>query len=127
MNLTYLRLSYNAFVGEIPTDLGALHHLELVQLNGNRIEGTVPIIDVVSPKEHWSFVSDCGVPSAFDVPVTCKGVCTILCLLWAGGLSRSFCAEFDLHSAEIGRAYCTTWLGFQHSLADEMIATACFG
>ena len=85
VNLTYLRLSYNAFVQELPTELGNLHHLELAQLNGNRIEGTIPIMGVKSLKEHWSFVADCGIPTALDEPVTCEG-CTMCCktssLLW---------------------------------------------
>ena len=40
--LTHLRLSFNALVGTVPTELGQLKKLELVQLHGNRISGVVP-------------------------------------------------------------------------------------
>ena len=36
-NLTYLRLSYNAFTGTAPAGLGELAKLQLLQLQSNRI------------------------------------------------------------------------------------------
>ena len=42
-HLTYLRLSYNMFVGVMPK-LGSLTHPKLIQLYGNRISGEIPLL-----------------------------------------------------------------------------------
>ena len=98
-NLKHLQLSYNAFIGSVPAELGSLKKLELIQLHANRISGTVT--DVVltkydslnyslfglnasgalnGTKSNYSFVADCGVPSAFDTPLVCPG-CSMCCEL----------------------------------------------
>jgi len=76
--LTYLRLSFNAFIGTVPTELGQLKKLELVQLHGNRISGVVPQDMNVKGQEDSSFITDCGVPTDFDEPLLCTE-CTMCC------------------------------------------------
>ena len=69
-NLTYLRLSYNAFDHEAPNELADLTQLELVQLHGNRLSGTIPEWIVVPKNDSdfvSSFIADCGSPSIFEV------------------------------------------------------------
>ena len=66
-NLTYLRLSYNAFTGAAPEGLGMMGGLQLLQLQSNRITDMPNIPSLNSSKYgKSSFVTDCGVPSAFD-------------------------------------------------------------
>ncbi len=77
-NLKLLRLSYNAFTGTAPEGLGELE-LQLLQLQSNRITGISDALKV-SDIEYGnsSFVTDCGVPSAFDKPLNCAN-CTMCC------------------------------------------------
>jgi hypothetical protein len=95
-NLTQLRFSYNAFMGTAPDELSNLMHLELVQIHGNRISGTIPEL-IVSPSDFCdqllmpdaskeekqaclssSFSSDCGNPSDFEQSLNCTK-CTMCC------------------------------------------------
>ena len=81
--LTHLRLSFNALVGTVPTELGQLKKLELVQLHGNRISGVVPRdlnVGESLPQDEKtsSFITDCGLPTDFDDPLECKE-CTMCC------------------------------------------------
>jgi hypothetical protein len=78
-NLTYLRLSYNAFTGTAPEGLGEMKGLQLLQLQSNRIT-EMPIIQRLDNSIHGqsTFVTDCGVPSAFDEALECEN-CTICC------------------------------------------------
>ncbi|EJK53387.1 hypothetical protein THAOC_27192 [Thalassiosira oceanica] len=75
-NLRDLLLSYNGFIGEAPGELGELQNLERVHLHSNRIVGRIPPIKVLNATE-FSFISDCGVPSAFNDPLQCDfcGMC----------------------------------------------------
>ena len=75
--LTDLRISYNAFTGAAPKELEQLHNLERVQLHSNRITGTIPLLQVSNVSKS-SFISDCGVPSAFEEPLECER-CTMCC------------------------------------------------
>ncbi|KAL7547744.1 hypothetical protein ACHAWF_012488, partial [Thalassiosira exigua] len=76
-NLTFLRLSYNGFVGN-ETNFGSnLPHLSLLQIHGNRLDGTIPLLNLTFP-EGYSFISDCGNPSAFDKSLECLE-CTMCC------------------------------------------------
>ena len=68
VNLTYLRLSYNAFVGTVPTKLGGLSNLHLVHLHGNRIEGTIPNIDSQFMNGQYSFITGEGRKTMFIMP-----------------------------------------------------------
>ncbi|KAL7541504.1 hypothetical protein ACHAXR_010999, partial [Thalassiosira sp. AJA248-18] len=63
-HLTYLRLSYNSFVGD-RINFGSLQQLKLLQLHGNRISGSIPLLNL-SFVDRSSFVSDCGNPSDFE-------------------------------------------------------------
>ncbi len=80
-NLTYLRLSYNAFTGSAPEDLIYLKKLQLLQLQSNRITGmphvNVPKLDSRIFKAS-TFVADCGAPFAFEDPMGCEN-CTMCC------------------------------------------------
>jgi len=80
-NLTYLRLSYNAFTGTAPEGLGELTKLQLLQLQSNRIT-EMPAIprleDSIFKFNESTFVTDCGVPSAFSDPMECEN-CTMCC------------------------------------------------
>jgi hypothetical protein len=64
-------------MGNAPTELGNLKHLQFIQLNGNRISGTIPELEVHS-EDYSSFVADCGSPSDFDETLECPG-CTMCC------------------------------------------------
>eukprot|EP00984_Skeletonema_dohrnii_P004582 scaffold1616_cov100-Skeletonema_dohrnii-CCMP3373.AAC.12 len=66
-NLTYLRLSYNAFTGAVPESFGELTKLQLLQLQSNRIT-EVPNMLRLDESEYGyaTFVTDCGLSSAFD-------------------------------------------------------------
>ncbi|KAK1744100.1 leucine-rich repeat domain-containing protein [Skeletonema marinoi] len=76
--LTYLRLSYNAFTGTAEC-LGNLTKLQLLQLQSNRITG-MPNMTQLDKSEYneSTFVTDCGVPSAFDETPECEN-CTMCC------------------------------------------------
>jgi len=77
-NLTYLRLSYNALTGAAPEGLGRMKGLQLLQLQSNRIT-EMPIIPRLNSIHGQStFVTDCGVPSAFDEALQCEN-CTMCC------------------------------------------------
>ena len=67
----------------MPTELGQLKKLELVQLHGNRISGVVPRdlnVGESLPQDEKtsSFITDCGLPTDFDDPLECKE-CTMCC------------------------------------------------
>ena len=78
-NLIYLRLSYNAFTGTVPEGLAEMKGLQLLQLQSNRIT-KMPIIPRLDDFIHGqsTFVTDCGVPSAFDNALECDN-CTMCC------------------------------------------------
>ncbi len=78
-NLTYLRLSYNAFTGAAPKGLGEIENLELLQLQSNRIT-EIPNTTRLDNSfyNESSFVTDCGVPSAFEEALQCDN-CTMCC------------------------------------------------
>eukprot|EP00984_Skeletonema_dohrnii_P032138 scaffold25631_cov79-Skeletonema_dohrnii-CCMP3373.AAC.2 len=76
--LTYLRLSYNAFTGTAEC-LEALTKLQLLQLQSNRITGMPNMTQLdMSEYSESTFVTDCGVPSAFDETPVCEN-CTMCC------------------------------------------------
>jgi len=75
-NLSYLRLSYNSFVGD-QTSFGRLKNLELIQLHGNRLSGTISNLGLPFLDDS-SFVADCGNPSDFDESLICEE-CTMCC------------------------------------------------
>ena len=77
-HLVYLKLSYNSFVGVIPLELGNLETLELLHLQGNRMEGEIVLPDLEQLYEESSFITDCGSPAYYEMPIVCKG-CTICC------------------------------------------------
>jgi hypothetical protein len=87
-NLIYLRLSYNAFTGAAPEGLGEMKGLQLLQLQSNRITElpNIPRLNDIHGKS--TFVTDCGVPSAFDKALKCE-YCTMCCEYY------SFVAHFD--------------------------------
>ena len=80
-NLSHLRLSYNAFTGAAPEGLANLNNLELIQLQSNRIT-RMPHIRTLTLEERKygksTFVTDCGVPSAFEEALVCEE-CTMCC------------------------------------------------
>ena len=81
--LTSLRLSFNAFVGTVPNELGNLENLELIHLHGNRLSGEVPPdLHLVNSLPHEditsAFITDCGLPTDFDEPLLCEE-CTMCC------------------------------------------------
>eukprot|EP00984_Skeletonema_dohrnii_P024486 scaffold13607_cov117-Skeletonema_dohrnii-CCMP3373.AAC.10 len=77
--LTYLRLSYNAFTGTAPGVLGGLTKLQLLQLQSNRITEMPNMTQLIETAYgNSAFVTDCGVPSAFDETPQCQN-CTMCC------------------------------------------------
>ncbi len=62
-NLTRLKLSYNAFVGD-GAYFGGLSRLRLIHLHGNRLSGSIPPMDFKSSSSS-SYIADCGNPSDF--------------------------------------------------------------
>ena len=79
VGLTRLRLSYNDFRGSVPTEFQQLSQLQLIQLNGNRLIGSVPpLMDTQLKYGESSFVSDCGSPSAYESPLLCDE-CSMCC------------------------------------------------
>jgi len=75
-HLTYIRLRYNSFIGN-ETNFGNLQHLELIQLHGNRLSGSIPKLNLTF-SDTSSFVTDCGNPSDFDEALGCEE-CTMCC------------------------------------------------
>ena len=89
MNLKRIRLSYNAFIENIPSQFGNIPGLELIQLHGNRFSGAVPTFNEMD-KSVWgdsSFVADCGTPSDFKVPLECDECKDIISSCLFGSLS----------------------------------------
>jgi hypothetical protein len=78
VHLKTLRLSYNHFTGSMPESLEHLNHLELLHFHGNRLTGSMPTVNVQGLTEVSSFITDCGVPSDFDEPLSCPN-CTMCC------------------------------------------------
>jgi Leucine-rich repeat (LRR) protein len=77
--LEYLRLSYNAFTGAAPDGLGDMKELQLLQLQSNRITKMPKITRLNDSLYNRStFITDCGVPSAFDQALNCTN-CTMCC------------------------------------------------
>ena len=89
-SLKQLLLKYNAFDGNVPRELDQLHQLELVQLQGNRIQGNLNMSVTNMKYKNSSFVSDCGSPSAFESPVECNN-CTMCCEFDEGGVKMLVC------------------------------------
>eukprot|EP00985_Skeletonema_marinoi_P022692 scaffold14622_cov86-Skeletonema_marinoi.AAC.6 len=67
------------FTGTAPEGLGGLTKLYLLQLQSNRIT-EIPDIIRLDDAEYGNstFVTDCGVPSAFDEALACEK-CTMCC------------------------------------------------
>ncbi len=59
-NIWYLRLSYNSFIDNVPSELSNLHHLSLFHLHGNRIQGTMPPLDTQYMDDSSSFITGEG-------------------------------------------------------------------
>ncbi|KAL7554398.1 hypothetical protein ACHAWF_017845, partial [Thalassiosira exigua] len=75
-NLKRLRLNHNAFKGD-ETSFGNLKHLQLIQLHGNRLSGTIAKLGYDFPNSS-SYIADCGNPSLFEEPLVCEE-CTSCC------------------------------------------------
>jgi hypothetical protein len=75
-NLTRLKLSYNAFVGD-GAYFGGLSRLRLIHLHGNRLSGSIPPMDFKSSSSS-SYIADCGNPSDFKSSLLCEE-CTMCC------------------------------------------------
>ena len=75
-HLIYLHLWYNSFIGN-ETNFGDSQHLELIQLHGNRLSGSIPKLNLTF-SDTSSFVTDCGNPSDFDEALGCEE-CTMCC------------------------------------------------
>lgn len=76
--LIQLRLSFNSFTGSVPKELANLEYLKLMHLHGNRLHGQFPALTLDNVLETSSFISDCGTPSDFAVPLLCP-FCTMCC------------------------------------------------
>lgn len=74
--LNHLRLNHNSFIGN-DTNFGNLENLKLIQLHGNRLSGTIPILGLDFPNRS-SYVTDCGYPSDFETALKCTE-CTMCC------------------------------------------------
>jgi len=81
-NLNTLRLSYNLFTGNLPTQLIQLENLELAHFQSNRLTGQIILRNELMIDDS-SFISDCGVPTDFENPVTCNN-CTMCCNIEGG-------------------------------------------
>ena len=78
-NLNRLRLNYNSFVGTAPDEWSNLQELRLIQIQGNRISGTIPELNLTSTfSDSSSYISDCGNPSNFKESLVCTN-CTMCC------------------------------------------------
>ena len=75
-NLTSLRLSYNSFIGTVPSELEHLNSLALLHLHSNRLIGNLSLSFLTANES--SFISDCGLPTSFELPVLCES-CTMCC------------------------------------------------
>mmetsp|Transcript_10296 Transcript_10296/g.22342 ORF Transcript_10296/g.22342 Transcript_10296/m.22342 type:complete len:1541 (-) Transcript_10296:66-4688(-) len=74
---THLRLAYNSFKGN-ETNFGTqMEQLEVIQVQGNRLSGSIPSLDLLLRKDY-SFIADCGHPSEFETNLMCEG-CTMCC------------------------------------------------
>ena len=91
-NLAYLRLNHNDFVGN-ETTFEYLDNLKLIHLQGNRLSGSIPIMNMTITNQS-SFIADCGDPSHFDTPLICKE-CT-MCCKYPTLISWRFSASFNL-------------------------------
>ena len=76
-NLNRLSLKYNSFVKNAPDDLSRLQELKLIQIQGNRISGTIPELNLLF-LDPSSYISDCGNPSNFEDSLVCTE-CTMCC------------------------------------------------
>jgi len=76
-NLNRLRLNYNSFVGTAPDEWSNLQKLKLIQIQGNRISGTIPELNLTF-LDPSSYISDCGNPSNFENSTECTE-CTMCC------------------------------------------------
>jgi len=80
-NLNRLRLNYNSFVGTAPDEWSNLKELKLIQIQGNRISGTIPWLSWTGSwtfPNSSSYISDCGNPSDFEESLVCTE-CTMCC------------------------------------------------
>lgn len=69
-------MSYNSFGGNTTT-FGDLSKLNLIQIHGNRLSGTIPRLNLAFER-HSDYVSDCGSPSEFEDTLLCEE-CTMCC------------------------------------------------
>ena len=76
-NIKRLRLNYNSFVGTAPAEWSNLQKLKLIQIQGNRISGTIPELGLTFPNSS-SYISDCGNPSNFEDSLVCEE-CKMCC------------------------------------------------
>ena len=76
-NLKRLSLKYNSFVKNAPNELSNLQELKLIQIQGNRISGTLPELSLTF-LDLSSYISDCGNPSNFEDSLVCTE-CTMCC------------------------------------------------
>ena len=71
--LKHLRLAYNSFHGN-NTDFGSdMIQLELIQVQGNRLSGSIPDNVQFLSRKDYSFIADCGNPSDYDESLVCEG------------------------------------------------------
>ena len=73
----------------MPQEVDQLHQLELVQLNGNRLNGELKMNVTNLVYGNSSFVSDCGSPSSFENPIKCDN-CTMCCKFEAAREDRKY-------------------------------------
>jgi len=128
LNLSSFIISYNRITGTIPDRLADLSQLQILHLHGNRLQGTVPRL---SSKGHTksSFITDCGSPSVFDVPLDCPS-CTMCCNsrqecditksktdfgMWSSVLTGSAVATLLLASTTLTKAICSFICSFNKS------------
>ncbi len=93
-NLTYLRLSYNGFTGTAPDGLAEMNGLQLLQLQSNRITA-LPSISQLDSRvyKNSTFITDCGMPSAFDKAMVCKS-CTMCCKYYSTAVTAIWSFQF---------------------------------
>jgi Leucine-rich repeat (LRR) protein len=81
VHLKRLRLSYNSLLtGSVPQSLEQLNQLDLLHIHGNRLTGSMPTVHLSGLTDTSSFITDCGVPSDFDLTFFCSN-CTMCCNL----------------------------------------------
>ena len=92
-NLTFLKvliLSGNSFFGEIPEYLGHLHHLQILKLNDNTLQGGVPSLANCSKlKELWLSKNKLAGQIPADLPNSLQKV-----ILAANNLTGTIPASF---------------------------------